>query len=83
MKMSSQDIDVVRTMMSLVDKSCLQQDPDTEIARKCISDIIDNVSNTSCKFSLNYVCLIDNIKSVSRLEMYVYNGELKYVFFRK
>lgn len=44
MDMKPEDIDVVRTMMAVVDKACLQQDPDTEIARKCIGDMLDKVS---------------------------------------
>ena len=42
--MTKEDIDVVRTVMSLVDKTSHNQDPDVEDARRCVSELIQEVS---------------------------------------
>lgn len=43
--MTTEDIDVVRTVMSLVDKTSHNQDPDVEDVRRCVSDLIQEVKS--------------------------------------
>ena len=41
--MTSEDIDVVRTVMSLVDKATHDQDPEVEDVRRCVSQLLEKV----------------------------------------
>ena len=46
--MTTEDIDVVRTVMSLVDKSSRNQDADIEDARRCMAQLLDEVNLNIC-----------------------------------
>ena len=41
--MTKEDIDVVRTVMSVVDKASHDQDPDVEDVRRCVSQLLQKV----------------------------------------
>ena len=63
--MAKEDIDVVRTVMSLVDKASHDQDPDMEDARRCVSQLLNEVRFYMIRkdsfFRMSYSCFIINL----------------------